>query len=667
MEYTGQEQKKDLNNALNDRRPQIKIAALITKICNDLPVLPNNLKEEDKIQILLFMKDDKITNFSKSKILDRIFDLGLDKLKFDDLNVKGKEKALFVQKLYDENLWSELINQEVSSAERQALISIAYSLFKNQRNIDLDHFHKLKKATITKILMMAVTFGRFEVASAIINLYPELINNQNNYNAKLMFAVVKQGNVELLKKILDHGVRINALDQDNNTALMFAAANGHVEIVEELLNRFTKIDVNRVNDQNITALMLAAYHGNLEIVKKLLDHEANVNIQNQNGDTALMLAIMQGHESIVKELLHREVNVNLKNKQNCTAATLAIISNQPQVALGLIQRIPKINMFTSMMQISMHIGLVLYAAEKGYLKIIEELLNKGTLLAKAKWSKGHTALYIAIKKGHAEVARELLKKGAQINYKKDSEIIRHIFQSDEVDIILALIKQLPMFFIKHESGDMLLWAAAHGHLNVVQALLNKGADINIKNKEGKTARDLAINNQHVDIVLELTMQELNMAIKANDQNKIINLLEFLLEIEKSQSLLNDQQFKVLSIENQRIFNLLLQHYDNNKLTKLENNDQKLVIIYVLLKIAFLTGKFKRYAQIVNCFQSLPEYTNLRNNLHFQIHEFIHQNNVKMFDTELSRLNRMYAVGKNNIHPLQQPPSSPVRSSLPSKP
>ena len=44
------------------------------------------------------------------------------------------------------------------------------------------------------------------------------------------------------------------------------------------------------------------------------------------------------------------------------------------------------------------------------------------------------------------------------------------------------------------------WAALHGKIQVVEALLNAGADKAVKDEDGRTALDLAQYNNHPAIV-----------------------------------------------------------------------------------------------------------------------------------------------------------------------
>ncbi len=76
------------------------------------------------------------------------------------------------------------------------------------------------------------------------------------------------GDVEQVKKYLDAGTNVNALDQDGHTALPFAGYNGHTEIVIMLIDGDAEVD--RRDLQGQTALLYAPSGQFSETVNVLL-------------------------------------------------------------------------------------------------------------------------------------------------------------------------------------------------------------------------------------------------------------------------------------------------------------------------------------------------------------------------------------------------------------
>ena len=58
---------------------------------------------------------------------------------------------------------------------------------------------------------------------------------------------------------------------------MWAAGNGHLKIVEKLIEN--EADVNSKRNDQYTALMTASENGHLEIVEKLVQNGADINQQ----------------------------------------------------------------------------------------------------------------------------------------------------------------------------------------------------------------------------------------------------------------------------------------------------------------------------------------------------------------------------------------------------
>jgi ankyrin repeat protein len=105
------------------------------------------------------------------------------------------------------------------------------------------------------------------------------------------------------------------------TALILASENGHREVVQALLDKGA--DVNAKMNDGGPALMKASENGHREVVQTLLDNGAEVNAKMNDGGTALMKASENGHREVVQALLDKGADVNAKTRRGVTALMLA--------------------------------------------------------------------------------------------------------------------------------------------------------------------------------------------------------------------------------------------------------------------------------------------------------------------------------------------------------
>ena len=150
----------------------------------------------------------------------------------------------------------------------------------------------------------------------------------------------KEGHIEIVQALLDKGVSVNTKQNNGYTALMAASGEGHKEIVQLLLAKGA--DINEmapalVGGMDITALMMASMHGHREVVQALLAKGADVNAKMANDYTALMAASEQGHIEIVQLLLSKGAEVNAKDRDGKTALMYASQKGHKEVEELLIK------------------------------------------------------------------------------------------------------------------------------------------------------------------------------------------------------------------------------------------------------------------------------------------------------------------------------------------
>ncbi len=135
----------------------------------------------------------------------------------------------------------------------------------------------------------------------------ELLGQGVNVNAvdaegrtALVFAAFN-GHLEILQDLLKAGAVVDVRESMGRTPLMYASTGPFPESVLLLLENGA--DPNAVDsDEHFTAIMHAAAEGHLEVVKILIDHGADHTLTDIDGDNAASFARQNGHSQVVEYL-----------------------------------------------------------------------------------------------------------------------------------------------------------------------------------------------------------------------------------------------------------------------------------------------------------------------------------------------------------------------------
>ncbi len=135
-----------------------------------------------------------------------------------------------------------------------------------------------------------------------LNVDPE-IKTHEGQNTALLEAFP---NLAKIKVLLDHNVNVNVHAPNGITPLMISAnllgeqLHPNTIFAEQLL--LAGANVNAVDLNNNTALIEAVRNNNLPLVNLLLENGADQTIINQSGHTALRLAQLRNYQEIIKLL-----------------------------------------------------------------------------------------------------------------------------------------------------------------------------------------------------------------------------------------------------------------------------------------------------------------------------------------------------------------------------
>jgi uncharacterized protein len=204
-------------------------------------------------------------------------------------------------------------------------------------------------------LIWAVNRQDYDVAQALLEKKANP-NAVNDFGAMPLTEAARLNDDRLVKMLLEAGAKVDSANPDDESAMMIAARNGNLQMTETLIN--AGANVNRVEKfHNQTALIYAAAGGHADIVKVLLSKDADVRpralytdwpsqvtseprtqYRAVGGLTALMYAIRGGCYSCVEQLVAAGANINFPTPEGITPLMLALDNEHNEIARFLLDK-----------------------------------------------------------------------------------------------------------------------------------------------------------------------------------------------------------------------------------------------------------------------------------------------------------------------------------------
>lgn len=143
------------------------------------------------------------------------------------------------------------------------------------------------------------------------------------------------------------------------------------------------------------------------------------------------------------------------------------------------------------------------ASSNGFLMEVRTLLTKEVTI-NFQDEQGETALIVSSRAGHGEVVKELLNREANPDLQNNQGwtaliCAAHWGYLEIVDTLL--VKGRAKIDTRSHRGWTALHTAAHwGHVDVLRLLLEHSADCMIQDFDGRTAKDVARENEDIEIL-----------------------------------------------------------------------------------------------------------------------------------------------------------------------
>lgn len=316
-------------------------------------------------------------------------------------------------------------------------------------------------------------------------------------------VAVARGLLEVVRFLVEKGADVNRKGREGMPPLALAGMNGDTEMVQFLLARGARIE--EADDRGFTPLIRAADRGQTHIVKLLVEKGAQVNARTQDGYTALMRAAAGGHAETVRYLTSRGADVNAQAENGMTALLYASAAGAEDVLRILLEKGAHINAAdsegrTALMHLEMRMiegrptsgGLIVSSpgpeASQGF--------RSPRIASSARSAPGGVPADNA-RIGNVALLRFLLDRGADVHAaSKDGQtVLMHTIRranilGKKMRLHRAAYGRAPqnagMKAVLEEDASLL-----RRYAEVVQQLIDRGADVNRRDDLGRSALSLA--------------------------------------------------------------------------------------------------------------------------------------------------------------------------------
>lgn len=243
-------------------------------------------------------------------------------------------------------------------------------------------------------LLQAIIDNNQEIVECLIKNGAQVDKANNNNETALIFAA-RKGLDKLVLYLLECGANPNTLTKGDSTPLMEAASSGCEQAAEYILkfggkwNRSTfsvndyrrvifSSDKNSIDDAILSNVMLsnhARYGNNLEEIKKYVDNGANVNVCDALGDTPVVNAVKNDRSEIVEFLLLNGAEVDFIDKEGNTPLMYAVVRNQIDIVRLLIAHKTNVNYISKQESTPLVVAI-----NNNYKEIAQLLIKNGALI-----------------------------------------------------------------------------------------------------------------------------------------------------------------------------------------------------------------------------------------------------------------------------------------------
>ena len=185
-------------------------------------------------------------------------------------------------------------------------------------------------------LLWATHFNNLETVQLLLKAGAK-VNAADDHGVTPLAQACENANPPMVEQLLAAGADPNAAQASGLTPLMIATHTGNAAVVKALLAKGANVNAITAETKD-TALMWAIADGHRDLVRVLLDARADVHVASRRGFTPLMFAARSGDIEAAKLLIAAGAKVNDLAPDGTHVLPFAIVSGRDDFALFLLEQ-----------------------------------------------------------------------------------------------------------------------------------------------------------------------------------------------------------------------------------------------------------------------------------------------------------------------------------------
>lgn len=402
------------------------------------------------------------------------------------------------------------------------------------------------------------TAMKYAAKNGYLHVVQRMLSYSQKFYQDAFFVAIEHGRKDIAEIFLNSGVDVNAGNTKNQTALTLTAELNYIDMIPVLLSH-PNIDPNLRNKRGQTPLHVSVQYGNRRIVERLVAAcSVHVCAQDKKGLTPVHLAAIKGNKSIAILLSNKMSTLDIKDRECLSPVHYAIMKGHHELLSMFLEELlrrEEKEHFDSLLLYAAKQGReamaleilrvqdidanpdpisqvdgsspYLYAARNGCQNLLLELIHRNVNIHQVN-SGGENAISYAVMGAQEVILDQLLSYNVEIEdmekllietaRKSRFTSFMRLFERKKSNFRLAncaclraaveggndkIIGQILPITDNINYTSLAIHAAEFKKFELLQLAIRRGANLNLADRDGKTALMYAAGNNHQDSMVSL--------------------------------------------------------------------------------------------------------------------------------------------------------------------